>query len=386
MSKLTCALASAALAGVLAACGGGDDDGEPRATTRASESPTPAGDTTPARRMAPPGEPARDLEYVDLQGVAVASDGSVFAADAGESRVLRVSRGGKITNFVGEPGLHGLEGDGGPASDARLHGPTGLAVDSAGALYITDHANHRVRKVDRNGTITTAVGSGPGGSAAGGFSGDGGPATKARLQEPVAVAVDSAGRIYIADRDNYRVRVVDTDGIITTLAGTGETGPKRIDGPAARAALGLPVGVAAGPGGVVYIADEPAHRVYKVDAGGVMTTFAGTGKAGYSGDGGPATDAELNGPYGLATDARGSLYIADLENHVIRVVNRRGTIRTVAGTGTEGSGGERERATKAPLSGPYAVAVDSGTLYIADTGNARVRRVGRSGTTTTILP
>ena len=141
--------------------------------------------------------------------------------------------------------------------------------------------------------ITTVAG-----SEHGGFAGDGGSATKATLQEPVAVTVDRSGRIYIADRDNLRVRVVGTDGTITTLAGNGLTGPERTEGPATEAALGLPVGVAVGSGDVVYISDEPAHRVYRVGADGVMTSFAGTGEAGYSGDGGPATDAQLNGPYG----------------------------------------------------------------------------------------
>jgi sugar lactone lactonase YvrE len=260
--------------------------------------------------------------------------------------------------------------------------PLGLAVDSADNLYITDHFSGRIRKVDQEGIITTVAGSDDCC-----FVGDGGPATKAYLQEPVAVAVDDAGRIYIADRDNFRVRAVDTDGTITTLAGNGSTGPDRIDGPATEAALGLPVGVAAGPEGVVYISDEPAHRVYKVGADGIMTTFAGTGNAGYSGDDGPATDAELNGPQGLTTDARGNVYIADAENHAIRVVDRKGTIRTVAGSGTAGFGGDGKSATRAQLNLPNAVAVDdSGAIYIADSDNDRVRRVDPAGKISTILP
>jgi sugar lactone lactonase YvrE len=260
MSKLTSLLATAVVAGAVTACGDSPGDpNEPAKATPASESTPPPHASTSARET-----PARDLKNLDLQGIAVARDGSVFAADAGASRVLRVGRRGRITNFAGQPGLHGLEGDGGPASEALLRGPTGLAVDSPGNLYITDHGNHRVRKVDPTGTITKVVGSGPEGSASGGFSGDGGPATKARLQEPVAVAADGSGHIYIADRDNYRVRAVDTEGMITTHAGNGETGPKRIDGPATDAALGLPVGVAAGPRGSVYLSDEPAHRIYRV--------------------------------------------------------------------------------------------------------------------------
>jgi len=155
-----------------------------------------------------------------------------------------------------------------------VYGPTGLAADSGGSLYIVDHGNNRVRKVDPEGTITTVIGTG-----AAGDSGDGGPATKATLQEPLGIAVDRSGRIYLADRDNHRVRAVDTGGTITTMAGNGSIGPARTEGAATEAEFGLPIGVAAGPGGSVFISDESAHRVYKVDAEGAMTTFAGTGKA-----------------------------------------------------------------------------------------------------------
>ncbi len=347
----------------------------------------PTGNATPvckstATGVSSPTPQTLDLENVDLQGVAVAADGSVFVADAAASRILRISKTGKISNFAGEPGWHGFEGDGCPASAALLRAPVGLALDATGDLYITDHANGRIRKVDRAGIITTVAG-----SEQGGFAGDGGPATMASLQEPVAVAVDGSGRIYIADRDNNRVRAVAVDGTISTVAGDGSTGPRRTEGPASEAALGLPVGVAAGPGGVVYISDEPAHQVYKVDADGIMTIFAGTGKPGYSGDGGPATEAQLNGPYGVTTDARGYLYIADYENHAIRVVDRNGTIRTIAGTGSAGSDGDGQLATKAQLNGPYCVAVhESGALYIAENAGRRVRRVDPAGRISTILP
>jgi len=345
---ITMFLSIAVVAGVSAACGGGSGGDD---ATKASSSPQRA-ESTPARASTPARVTVADLKDLDLQGIAVGPDGSVYLADTAGSRVLRVDGDGKVTNHAGKPGFYEFEGDGGRAADASLHGPTGLAVDPAGNLYIVDHGNNRVRKVDQEGTITTVVGSGAVGTDAGSFSGDGGPATKATLREPIGIAVDRSGGLYVADRDNYRVR-----------------------------------GVATGPNGSVYISDEEAHRILKVDASGTLTTFAGTGKPGYSGDGGPAADAKLNGPYLMANDARGNLYIADALNHVIRVVDRKGNIRTVAGTGTAGFRGDGGPATKARLNEPYGVAVDaSGAIYIGDHGNGRVRRVNRSGTITTIVP
>jgi sugar lactone lactonase YvrE len=374
MRRLTSVLLSVALA-VSVACGDGGGDAAKR------ESSTPERGRTPARIT------TADLTSLDLQGIAAASDGSIVFADTGGSRVLRVDSDGAITTVAGKPGFFGFEGDAGPAVDAMLRGPTGLAYGAAGDLYIVDHGNNRVRKVDAEGTITTVAGSGAEGTASGSFSGDGGPATEATLQEPIGVAVTAAGRLYIADRDNYRVRAIDSGGTITTLAGNGSDRPTRVGGPATRSALGLPVGVAAGPDGAVYVADEAAHRVLQVGADGTMTAFAGTGKPGYTGDGGPATEAELNGPYLLASDDRGRLFIADALNHAIRVVDRSGRIRTVAGTGSAGFRGDGGPATKAQLSEPWGVAVDgSGALYIADHGNGRVRRVDPAGIITTIVP
>jgi sugar lactone lactonase YvrE len=396
MRKLTSLLIIVVVAAAPGACGGDrGDQGASASATPQNPSATPQRTSSaPQRTSSAPARVTRaDLEYFYPHGIAVAPDGAVFVADTDTSRVLRVDSKGKITLFSGEPDFHGFEGDGGPAADALLHGPTGLAVDSAGSLYIVDHGNNRVRKVDQEGTITTVVGSGTTGTRQGGFSGDGGPATRATLQEPIGVAVDRSGRLYVADRGNYRVRAVDSAGKITTLAGNGSlagdgsTGSKRDERRATDAAFALPVGVAPGPQGSVFISDEPAHQILKVDAEGVLTRFAGTGKAGYSGDGGPAVEAKLNEPGLLASDARGNLYFSDAQNHVIRVVNRRGTIRTVAGTGKPGFRGDGGPATEARLNEPYGVAVGaSGAIYIADHGNSRVRRVDRSGTITTIVP
>jgi sugar lactone lactonase YvrE len=383
MRRLTSLLTVVVIAVALTACG------DERREKSPSASATPqAPSATPPRTASTPASVTRaDLEFFFPHGIAATPNGIVFVSDTDSSRVLRVDRKGKIALFAGQPDLHSFEGDGGPATDALLHGPTGLAVDAGGNLYIVDHGNNRVRMVDAQGVITTVAGSGTTGTRQGGSAGDGGPATKAMLQEPMGVAVDPAGRLYLADRGNWRVRTVDGAGTITTLAGNGDTGPERLEGPATEAALGLPVGVADGPGGSVYISDEVAHRIVEVDADGVMATIAGTGNAGYSGDGGPAVEAELNAPGHVATDARGNLYFADAENHAIRVVNRKGVIRTVAGTGKPGFRGDGGPATKARLNEPYAVAVDtSGTIYVTDHGNNRVRRVDAAGTITTIIP
>ena len=251
-------------------------------------------------------------------------------------------------------------GDGGPASEGQFYLPTGVAVDGAGNLYIADTDNHRIRKVDAAGTITTVAGTGESG-----FSGDGGPASEGQLHRTYGVAVDGAGNLYIADADNNRIRKVDAAGTITTVAGTGESGFSGDGGPASEGQLDFPVGVAVDGAGNLYIADADNNRIRKVDAAGTITTVAGTGESGFSGDGGPASEGQLYYPYGVAVDGAGNLYIADTDNHRIRKVDAAGTITTVAGTGGEGQ-----------LYYPNGVAVDgAGNLYIADTVNHRIRKV-----------
>ena len=233
----------------------------------------------------------------------------------------------------------GYGGDGGPAASAALDSPAGVAADAAGNLFIADTGNHRVRRVDAaTGVITTVAGTGTFG-----YAGDGGPATSAALAIPSAVAVDAAGNLFIADAGNSRVRRVDAaTGVITTVAGTGAPGYGGDGGPATGAALNDPSGWRWTPRATCSSPTRATSRVRRVDAAtGVITTVAGTGAAGYGGDGGPATAAALNYPAGVAVDAAGNLFIADTYNHRVRRVDAAtGVITTVAGTGAAGLGGD----------------------------------------------
>jgi cysteine-rich repeat protein len=281
---------------------------------------------------------------------------------------------GEIRPFAGT-GSGGYGGDGGPADEARLREPSDVAIDGIGNLYVADTSNHRIRRVDAvSGDISTVAGTGSRGDA-----GDGAAATDADLDSPEGVAIDPAGRLLIADTGNQRIRRVDLgSGIITTIAGTGSEGDSGDGGPATAAALSDPRGLVIGSSGHLYFADSGNHRIRRIDAtSGVITTIAGDGDEGQQGDDGPATAAHLARPSDVALDASGDLYIADTNNHVIRKVNSSdGIIRTVAGNGSSGYGGDGLGATDARLKGPRSVTIDSArNLYIADHNNNRVRRV-----------
>ncbi|QHS51745.1 Ig-like domain repeat protein [Edaphobacter sp. 12200R-103] len=298
------------------------------------------------------------------------TNGNLFIADTQNHVVRKVSADGTITTVAGN-GTAGFGGDGAAATQAYLDTPTGVAVDSSGDIYIADSHNNRIRKV-ANGVISTIAG-----TATAGFSGDGGAATSAQLSLPSSVAADSAGNLYIADTNNQRIRKV-AGNVITTVAGNGNEGFAGDGGAAVAASLDLPTGVAVDSSGKIYIADQHNHRVRVVDPAGKISTIAGSGTTvtfagGYSGDGANAAAALLAKPSGVSVDNAGNVYIADTNNQRIRQVGN-GTIVTLAGTGQQGFAGDSGIATSALLNAPRGVTADaSGNLAIADTLNERIR-------------
>ncbi len=369
------------------------------------------------------GGPATSAGLTAVYGLAVDVAGNLYIADTWDDRIRKIDSDGVITTVAGV-GEEGLGGDGGPATEARLDKPHGVAVDSSGGLYIADSDNHRVRRVDPRGTITTIAGTGHRG-----FRGDGGPGTEAALAEPHAVTVDAVGAVYVADSGNGVVRRVNPDGTIATVAGFP---PQSVDGPIdlggslsigfprslalgfagelyiadsyrdailrldARGTigkfvgLGMPVldrpgGAAVDSSGNVLIADRTSHRILKVDDVGIATTVAGSGEHGDSGDGGPATNADFSFPSDVAVGTDGTIYIADSDNHRIRMVDAAGTVTTFAGTGEPGFGGDGGPALSAMFDSPSAVAVGADqAVYVADQGNHRIRKIDVTGVVTTV--
>jgi sugar lactone lactonase YvrE len=302
-------------------------------------------------------------------GVALDGMGSLYIADEGGCFVRKVDTNGIITT-VASNGKNIYSGDGGKATNASLDGPFGVASDAVGNLFIADLGNKRIRKVGTNGIITTVAGSG-----VAGFSGDGGQAINAALDGPSAIAWGGAGNLYIADTYNSRIRKVDTNGIITTVAGSNSAGYFGDGGAATNASLNYPWSVALDAVGNLYIADTDNNVIRKVDTNGIITTVAGNGTNGYSGDGGPATNANLNNVSGVAVDPFGNIYVVDQDNNRVRKVDTNGIINTVAGGGSNGLG-DGGVATNATLYEPFGVALDAlCNLYIGDEGNGRVRKV-----------
>ncbi|MGA2272114.1 MAG: hypothetical protein ABSH00_01070 [Bryobacteraceae bacterium] len=321
------------------------------------------------------GGAATSAELNRPTGVAVDASGHIYIADSLNNRI-RAAQGGSVSTFAGN-GVYSYSGDGGPATSAQLNAPHGVASDNAGNYYIADSGNNVVRKVSASGAITTFAGNGTAG-----FGGDGTAATSAQLNGPQGVAVDGAGNVYIADTGNSRVREV-SGGTINTVVGSSTPGYAGDGGAATSAELYSPVGLALDANGNLYIADANNSAIRKV-TNGTITTIAGNGLQGYSGDGGPALSAQLNDPEGVAADAAGNLYITDTLNYAIRQVSPNGNITTIAGNGVAGYSGDGGPASQAQLSYPAGIAVDSGgDVFFADAG-ASVRKIYANGTISTI--
>jgi sugar lactone lactonase YvrE len=338
-----------------------------------------AGDGLIDPRGSGDGGPATRARFNELNGVAFDPRGNLYVTDQYANTVRKIDPSGVITTVAGN-GISGFAGDGGPATAAQLNQPWGCAVDSAGNLYIADGNNNRVRKVDPSGTISTVAGNGTQF-----YNGDNIPAVLAGIYLPIGLAVDSADNLYISDTGNSRVRRVDGAGVISTYAGTGIPLSIGDGGPASIAGLASNWGLAFDSADNLYIA-ELGNKVRKVDASPnhIITTVAGTGTAGYSGDGGPATNAQLNFPYYVATDEAGNLYIADRGNFLVRKVDAAGNISTFAGNRNTYFSGDGRAATTGQMIRPIGIAIDrGGNLHIADVYNHRIRKVDTSGTMST---
>jgi sugar lactone lactonase YvrE len=309
--------------------------------------------------------------------IAYDSAGNLYIADLNDNVIRKVDLAGIVTTVAGT-GEQGFAGDGRPAISALLDSPAGVAIDAAGNIYIADTHNQRVRKVN-NGTITTIAGTG-----VAGFSGDNGAAGAAQLSNPTALAVDANGNLYIADTDNHRIRKI-SGTTITTVAGDGEQIFSGDGGAAIAAGIDSPNGVAVDAAGKIYIADTHNQRIRVVDLAGNISTLAGNGSKSYGGDGGASTSALLARPRGLSVDAKGNIYVADSDNNRIRLIAVGGNIVTVAGNGSQGFAGDGGPAVNAILDTPRApTAQGAGVFAFSDTHNQLVRGVGADGVIHTI--
>ncbi|WP_117879554.1 NHL domain-containing protein [Aureibaculum luteum] len=312
--------------------------------------------------------------------VVIDNAGNIYFSEITNCVVRKIATDGTISTVAGIVAQCSFSGDTGLATAAKLDFPTGLAVDASGNLFIADRDNHRIRKVDTNGIITTVAGNGTSGDA-----GDGSAATSAELDSPQDIVIDVAGNIYISDWLNHKIRKVDTSGNISTFAGTGSSSFSGDGGQATAAQLKSPDGITIDAAGNIYFSDRGNDRIRKIDTNGIITTIAGNGGFNaFSGDGGPATSAEFNDPNGIDIDASGNIYIVDRDNHRVRKITTDGIINTIVGTGSTGfSGGgfngDGQLGTATIINKPTGVAVDNdGNVIFADYNNQRIRNLSAS--------
>ena len=328
--------------------------------------------------MAADGESADRAAINNPFGLVIGPDGTLYWADFGSNRVLRLDLKTRTIAVVAGNGTKGYSGDGGPAKSAQLSAPHEVRFDSKGNIYVAERDSHVVRFVDmKSGTISTAAGTGTRG-----YSGDGGPATRAQLAQPHSIALDGSDNVYICDIANHRVRRIDVKtGIIVTFAGTGAADPTPEDAPLAGTPTRGPRSIDIAPDGTMYLILREGNKVFSIDPSHTrLTHIAGTGELGYSGDGGLAIAATfgapgnpLNGPKGVTYAADHSLYVSDTENHAIRRMElRKGTVSTVAGTGQRGDGPDGNPLA-CRLARPHGVFIQGRSVYIGDSENHRIR-------------
>ncbi|MCC6510030.1 MAG: hypothetical protein IT423_13065 [Pirellulaceae bacterium] len=321
------------------------------------------------------GGPAAAAQVNNPYAVARGPDGLIYICDVDNQRIRRIEKDGTITTYAGN-GVKGYAGDGGPATSAALFEPYEMAWDKAGNLYFVERMNHIVRRVDaKTRTISTVAGVGKPG-----FGGDGGPAIQAQLSQPHSLAFDAQGQLLVCDIANHRVRKIDlSTGTITTWSGTGEKKTAADGSPITGSALNGPRAMALAPDGKIWLALREGNAVLQLDpAAKTLKRIAGTGKSGFTGNGGPALEATLSGPKCVGLDAKGNVYLADTESHTIRMIDiATGKLELIVGDGKLGDGPDGPALT-CRLARPHGVFVDSdGTIWIGDSENHRVRIVKR---------
>lgn len=297
-------------------------------------------------------------------GIAVDNTGNVYVADATNNTIRKITSGGLVTTFAGKDVPGKKDGN---ISEASFYYPAGIAIDSKGNLYIADKGNHKIRKITPNGIVSTLAGSGE-------RNATDGPGAKAGFDKPVAVAVDMAGNVYVSDAANHKIRKITTDGMVSTLAGSGELGS--LDGKGPIASFYNPSGIAVDTMGNVYVADHDNNRIRKITPDGTVSTVAGSDTVGNKD--GHSTEASFFYPSAVAVDISGNVYITDQINHKIRKLSPDGEVTTLAGNGSVGS--VDGPGTAASFNYPAGIAVDlSGNLYIADQLNCKIRKVVATG-------